>query len=1034
MSGVEIDLLGRFAVRCEGRVLADAEFGGRRVRELLRILAIERGRVLSRDALIEALWGEQPPADPATNLNVVVNRARRALRQPGVLETVSGGYLLCRDADIVVDVELFERAVAAARAAHTAGDLPAAVALGVDALQLWAEPLPDDAYAEWAGPHRYRLQRVHQEALELVADAALGTGQTRIAVEHASRAVELQPLREAARLLLVRGLAASGDRAAAIAAYLDLRRVLADELGVDPSAEAAVLYDDLLHGRERSPTQAPATPARPFVGRDLELTALRSLDRDQRIAAVAGRSGSGKSRLLDALIANSDRPVLFARALLPERDEPWSVVRSLAEAAPGDAVTRLNPAARAALFPEANGSSGAIDGQSSRALARQGLVRLVESTAPSLVIVDDLQWADSSSLDVLSVLIGRGADVVLVLAYRPEEVAPDTPVAEFLTLAREAHGIEVVLGPLPAHALQALVPSPEVAAALAEQTDGTPFAVLQVVRALEREGSLRRSPAGTWDFTAEPPVDRVRDLARAGKRDAVWRQFQRQPSAARDILASLALLGRPVPARVLAAASGDQGDVLALLRDLSHNHLVRHDQHGFRTEHDVISETIRDRLDPVERARLHHRLALALETEGGAEEELAHHLAGAGDTTAAAEAYAVSARVRLDRYANHEACDLASAGLRLAPATAVRTALLEVRAEARARHGDLDAARDDLRTALAEVTSRPDRARLLTRLAGLTQGSDDLERAAELADLALIEAADDSGARARALYVRALIDMNLDRPESAEVGFDEALELFTANGDPTGMADIVEAKAMTSFGFSDVTAGERGFDRAAKLFADSGNLLREVFPRSTHGHALMFADRPQEGLAETTRALGLARELGYADAEAMVLWHHSELLVACGRSQEGLAAAEEGLALARRVGHRSWTTTALLAIGVARQALGDLTGATAAFEECIETSEEQLPLFRCWGHARLARVLIALGDQERAAQHIEVAYTGPELVRHEARLARCELAIARGDADAPAVLTDALASATARGHRASAVQIRQLLNSAEGTR
>ena len=78
--------------------------------------------VVSRDALIEALWGEQLPADPATNLNVVVNRARRALGEPELIQTGGGGYLLRDGTEVVVDVERFEELVGQARAAHGRGD------------------------------------------------------------------------------------------------------------------------------------------------------------------------------------------------------------------------------------------------------------------------------------------------------------------------------------------------------------------------------------------------------------------------------------------------------------------------------------------------------------------------------------------------------------------------------------------------------------------------------------------------------------------------------------------------------------------------------------------------------------------------------------------------------------------------------------------------------------------------------------------------------------------------------------------------
>jgi DNA-binding SARP family transcriptional activator len=1038
---VEIDLLGRFGVRRDGETLDAAEFGGRRVRQLVRILAAERGRVVTRDALIEALWGDQPPADPGTNLNVVVNRARRALGEADLIETAGGGYLLRTGPGIVVDAESFETNVDRARVALERGDSAEAASAARGALELWDDPFPEDAYADWARAPRDRLERLHQEALEVAATATLSTGHAREAVGLAAEAVAHQPLREAAHLLLIRALVADGDQAAAVAAYVDLRRMLADELGLDPSPEASALYDQLLHGTlaAASPVRGqprPQTDLPPLVGRQQEVDELASLGRDSMIAVVSGRSGWGKSRLLDDLRARSDRPVLLARALLPERDEPWSLARTLLQTAPATAVDvrrLLGVASLTALqdvLPDLSTvepiTGPAVDPQSRRALTQQGLVRVVEATAPSLVIVDDLQWADSTSLDVLALLVARSTDVVLVFAYRPEEVAEDTPVARFLAVVAETRPVEVALRPLDEDALQQLVASPSVASALGEHTDGSPFAVLQVARTLEREGLLRRSSAGGWDMVAEPAPDRVRELARAGQRDVVWRQFERQPREARELLASLALLGRPVPVRLLSTAWGvAPEDAMRVLRDLARNHLVRHDTEGFQVDHDLVGETIRDRLDPVVRVQLHQRLADALAASDGPVDELARHLTGAGDVAAAASAYATAAAARLDRFADREAQQLAAEGLALHPAADVSAALLEVRAETHARRGELGAARRDLRAAFAKTPSRPARSRLLTRLAELTAGAEDLLRAAELSDLALAEAGDDQHARARALYVRALVDMNFGDRGAGE-RFEEALRLFTEIGDTSGMADILDARAMTTFGFGNITDGIAEFDRVARLFTDNGNLLRVVTPRSTRGHGLLFAGRPEDGLHETSSALDLARSLGYAEGEAMVLWHHAEVLLGCGRAEDGLAAADAGVAVARRLGHRGWTAMTVCAQGLSRAALGDLPGAAAAFEESLRTSEH-LIFFASWAHARLAQVLLTQGHLEAAASHVEEALAvAPGLTQYEARLARCELAVRQGDEHAIELLDEALRLAVEGGHVVSADRLREL--------
>ncbi|MFL6023884.1 MAG: BTAD domain-containing putative transcriptional regulator, partial [Marmoricola sp.] len=352
---MQIDLLGPFSVRVEGQTVDPATFGGRRVRQLVRLLAAQRGRVVTRDALIEALWGDRPPADPATNLNVIVNRGRRALGEEGVIQTVGGGYVMRAGDGVVVDAEQFEAGVRRATDAHARGDHAEAASAGMAAVRGWAEPLAEDAYADWARPFRDRLDRLHQDALEVTADALLAIGKARDAVEVAADAVARQPLREPAHLLLIRALAADGDQAAAVASYHDLRRILADELGLDPSADATSLYEQLLRGpASSSAVRRPGTGLPPLVGREPELAELLGVGRDHQIAVVPARSGWGKSRLLDELCQRADRPVLFARALVSERDEPWSLVRGLLDTAPVselDLPAVVGPPTLAALSP-----------------------------------------------------------------------------------------------------------------------------------------------------------------------------------------------------------------------------------------------------------------------------------------------------------------------------------------------------------------------------------------------------------------------------------------------------------------------------------------------------------------------------------------------------------------------------------------------------------------------------------------------------------------------------------------------------------
>jgi len=1058
---VRLQLLGRFQARRGDAEVPPAAFGGRKARTLLRVLAVRRPDLVPHDALADALWPDRLPADPATNLGVLVNRARRALGDPGVIVTGSGGYALGACA---VDVDEFLAAVDRARA----GDGAACA----EALALWGEPLPEDVDAAWARTARERLRRAH---IEVCLGAARAATDPRAAAAHAADAVADDPLAESAVLALAEALAAAGDPAAALAALAALRERLADELGVDPSPAAERLYLALLRGevaQRRRPAAVDPSPAAErlhlallrgevaqrrrlpatafgdlaFVGRDAELDRVRAAAAARGLVLLGGEAGAGKSRLLAELTRVCPVPVLAARAFLPERAEAWGLARTVLRETLDADVPDLPPRVRAALavlLPELGDPPVALDAESHRALVLAGGLRLLESAVGegALLVVDDLQWADPSSRALLGSALARLPRLAAVLAYRTEELTAG--VLEDLRGVRDA--VEISLGALPDAAVATLV-TPELARAVGA---ATPFALAEVLRELAGRGALVAAPDGTWAARDAAALDQAEALGRAGQRSAIRRRAARQSGLCAEVLALLALLAREAPAQTLAVAAGaEPRAVLAALSTLAGAGLVRLGERGWATAHDLVAETVTAGLADGERGRLHGLLARAVAAEDVDPSETARHHQAAGDVVVAARAYLRAAERALAGHATAEAAASASAGLALtaatppdlaaadrsstgpAPAgpsasgcgaapqwTALAADLRAARAEARAAHGDRGAV-DDLRAALAATPPGPTRSRRLARLAMLTFGAQDVARASELAELAVVEAATDPTARAAALETAAIVDMNTDRAARARDRAEAALAAYRGLGDAAGVARILDGRAMATFLDGRIDEGVATFGRVAQLFVDSGELLRAITPRSTRGHGLVFAGAPAEGLAETTAAVRLARELDTAEGQAYALWHRSEALSALGRVDEAEADAREALRLA--AGHRGWTATAHRALGIALTARGELDAAAAAFAASAVVAGESLTLFASWAAARRALVALAGGTTAGVAAWVAHALAvGPPLGHYEARLAEVRLAQARGDPRAAELAAAARELASAGGHRAS---------------
>jgi predicted ATPase/DNA-binding SARP family transcriptional activator len=314
---MDFGILGPFEVTDDGRTIT---VNGAKQRALLVALLLHRGQVVSTDRLTQLLWPEQSPADPRNALQSQVSQLRRCLGEagPALLVTHTTGYVLTA-APEAVDAERFEALLSAGRSASAEGRMPEAAQLLDRALRLWRGPvLAEFLDHEFAAASISKLEQLRASALEERIEVGLAAG------EHAELVAELEvlitehPLHERLRGQLMLALYRSGRQADALAVFHDTRKVLNEELGLDPGPELTRRYEMLLR-HEDDPPRAEAVPATPsprsdlsartrgrslpastltsFVGRDSEVQRVVSLLEGSRLVTLTGPGGVGKTRL-----------------------------------------------------------------------------------------------------------------------------------------------------------------------------------------------------------------------------------------------------------------------------------------------------------------------------------------------------------------------------------------------------------------------------------------------------------------------------------------------------------------------------------------------------------------------------------------------------------------------------------------------------------------------------------------------------------------------------------------------------------------
>lgn len=659
-------------------------------------LVCERQRPVAKDELAEVLWGEDRlPRSWEQMLRGSASKLRTILATAGLDPTVAlsssfGAYQVRLPPDAVVDVEEAQSNVERAIAALSTGNATDAHRAAAAAVEVAGRGFMPGWSGIWVDRRGAELRELHLRALDVLAQAAVATGQWADAVGAAEQVVALQPFRESAHQVLMTAHCGAGNPAEALRAYDRCRGVLAEELGASPSTATESIYLSLLAdeppagtidaSRIPLPLALVATADSFLVGRKTESDRLRgALGRatahGPQIVLIAGEPGVGKT----ALVADFARDAHAggARVLYGRCDEELGVAyQPFAEAfghylancplpelnahveRHGCEVSPIAPELMRRL-PDHPPPVTDSDGDRYRLFeAATDLVNRASHGGPLLLVLDDLHWAAPPTLALLRhVLRARTAPLVVVGTYRHTEVGADHPLAATLAdLWREPGVGRIVLEGLEEEGVAAFVERTggplgidehALARALHARTAGNPFFMGEFLRYVAETGAVYRRE-GTWSYYQDSEDLGVPE----GVRDVLTRRLGRLSDAANRVLTLASVIGTEFDlALVEHLTQPAAADVTldALDQAVDAQVVVEMGTGHYRFAHALVRDTIYSALTATRKARLHHHVGKALASLPGDHDvrlpSLAHHFVQAAADGAATEAgnYAIAA-------------------------------------------------------------------------------------------------------------------------------------------------------------------------------------------------------------------------------------------------------------------------------------------------------------------------------------------------------------------------------------------------------
>lgn len=739
-------LLGPLEV-ARGPATSDViDLGPRKQRSVLAVLLLNRGRVVSTDRLIDALWHDDAPASAMASIQAYISNLRRALRvETGTASPIvrqSPGYVLdVAPAD--VDLSVFLDDAETARQHAENGRWQEALTTADRALASVRGQLLDDLNdAHWVEVEAAAFEEVRTECRETRITALLALGRLAPVLVEAAQLCSEYPFRDRTCWLRMVALHRAGRSPEALEQFRLHASRLDAELGLEPGGELKALQGAILRhdpglaawprtpgwtGAEQVPvpTSPPAVAAisetdssRLFVGREDQTVVADKMFDDVRRGSprwliLTGPAGIGKTRLAEECSTRTTSiqgAAVWARCPEDDGTPPWWPIRRLVRELGVDADVVLTPptgadpdAARFAVYERVRTT-----------------IEAAATDAPLTVVIDDIQWADPTSLRCLTYLVGAmtSARVWFVSTLRDSEVVP--AVRKFEEAVLHGEGNRTMIVPALAQA--------EVAT-LAKCVSGDTLDDAEARTLAERTGG---NPLFVSEYARLPKNERLGDSIPVAVRSVLGRRLSAVEPAALQALRVAAVIGDGIEVYTLAAATRLDVDTLADYLDAAADERIivaDSANGGYVFAHGLLRDEVLEAMPTLRRRRIHARVAEVLEHSSDPDRlsRRAQHLMSAlplVDPLVVLEACTAAAQDATDRWSSETAAEWWEAAVRafdLLPASRQladdRDDLLVARVEALARAGRGQTILDVVNAGLLEAV-REDRTSAVGRLAG----------------------------------------------------------------------------------------------------------------------------------------------------------------------------------------------------------------------------------------------------------------------------------------------------------------------------